>query len=547
MQIRELLKSFEKESELLKNNYNINGVIELSNVNSFIDLIKLYLQNGLIKDASKIKINGGTPYTLHRIDEILDNLKKNDSSEIEVSLFKNDSDNLIVFSIDAFSKTIKNNLADEKTIIDTLNSLFTKNVILIERGSFEQLNYIVDNEVSSEHLSEISKSIKFNSSIKLKVSPYNLNIEKIEKISPEPIVNAFYNLINTLKNFVSLLYITSSFDIKDGKLEFLFDGTRERYFELTNDEVIHSFLTLNKYKDLFIWIYKKESSKKNLNFIEKLDITRNLIASTISSEKGLLEINDNVYDILKKSKSNYKIYLKSKTKDYFELRFKIEEHTDKLFNSLGDEFSKFADFFRNNLYVFVGLLFSSVVFTILRTQVKGSDNSHTNIFSNPDFSNVITIYGILSLIILVITLLKTSFNICDLDNQFDGIKRKYINFIDKKDLVNIIGNSYSKRKKKNKILIIFITIIWLAISFSLIFNKKVLFFIESNNRVEKNVNESKKTLDLNENTIEIDKSQKIIIDSKASIESIITKKTISQVRAQMKKQKENQKNTTNCN
>lgn len=275
MQIRELLKSFEKESELLKNNYNINGVIELSNVNSFINLINLYLQNGLIKDASKIKINGGIPYTLHRIDEILDNLNKNDSSEIEVSLFKNDSGNLIVFSIDAFSKTIKNNLADEKTIIDTLNSLFTKNVILIERESFEQLNYIVEDKVSSEYLSEISKSIRFTSPTKLKVSPYNVNLEKIEEYTNNSIVKDFFILVNTLKNFLSLLYISSSFNIKSSKLEFLFDGTRERYFELTSDEIMHSFFSLNKYKELFFWIYKKESSKKTLI------LSRNLILQEI--------------------------------------------------------------------------------------------------------------------------------------------------------------------------------------------------------------------------------------------------------------------------
>lgn len=314
--------------------------------------------------------------------------------------------------------------------------------------------------------------------------------------------------MNALKNFLSLLYILSSIDIKDNKFRILFDGTRERYFMLSNDEIINLFSTFDKYKELFFWIYKKESTTKNLNFIEKLDIARNLIATTISSEKGLLEINDNIYDILKKSKSNYKIYLKSKTKDYFELRFKIEEHTDKLFNSLGEEFSKFADFFRNNLYIFIGLLFSSVVFTILRTQLRNSDTSSINIFSEPNFSISVSIYGILSLLILAITFAKTLSNIFDLDNKLNSIKKRYINFIDKKDLINIIGNNYSKRRKKNICIIIVITLIWSIISIGLIFNKNILSKIEQSAQKEQTINVNEKLIKetiINEKTISQEK------------------------------------------
>ena len=94
-------------------------------------------------------------------------------------------------------------------------------------------------------------------------------------------------------------------------------------------------------------------------------------------------------------------------------------------------------------------MFSSVVFTILRTQLRNSDTSSINIFSEPNFSISVSIYGILSLLILAITFAKTLSNIFDLDNKLNSIKKRYINFIDKKDLINIIGNNYSKRRKKN--------------------------------------------------------------------------------------------------
>lgn len=431
MQIRELLKSIEKETELLKTNYTIIGIIESNNSDDFINLLKSYIENQIILEASRIIINGSSPYTLHHIDEIKVLLETNSSSNIELIIHKNDLINTIIFSIESFKNTVKNNLTKEKNIIDTLNYIFSRNTILIEKD-FEVLNYLKENETLPEYLAEVSKSIKFNSSSKLKVSPFDIDTEKIREQSSNSIIDYFLTLINSLKNFLSLIYISSGIDIKDENLRILFDGIRERYFELSSDEIIDLFSNFDKYKELFFWIYKKESSKKNLNFIEKLEITRNLIATTISSEKGLLEINDNIYDILKKSKSNYKIYLKSKTKDYFELRFKIEEHTDKLFNSLGEEFSKFADFFRNNLYIFIGLLFSSVVFTILRTQIRSTDASSINIFSEPNFSISISIYGMLSLLILVITLIKTISNICDLDNKLNSIKKDILISLTKK-------------------------------------------------------------------------------------------------------------------
>ena len=312
MQIRELLKSIQKETELLKTNYTIIGIIEPNNSNDFINLLKSYIENQIILESSRIIINGSDPYTLHHIDEIKVLLESNSSSDIELIIHKNDLINTIIFSIQSFKNTVKNNLTKEKNIIDTLNYIFSRNTILIEKD-FEVLNYLKENETLPEYLTEVSKSIKFNSSSKLKVSPFDVDTEKIREESSNSIIYDFLTLINSLKNFLSLIYISSGIDIKDEKLRILFDGIRERYFELSSDEIIDSFFNFDKYKELFFWIYKKESSKKNLNFIEKLEITRNLIATTISSEKGLLEINDNIYDILKKSKSNYKIYLKSKT------------------------------------------------------------------------------------------------------------------------------------------------------------------------------------------------------------------------------------------
>lgn len=78
-------------------------------------------------------------------------------------IHKNDLINTIIFSIQSFKNTVKNNLTKEKNIIDTLNYIFSRNTILIEKD-FEVLNYLKENETLPEYLTEVSKSIKFNSS-----------------------------------------------------------------------------------------------------------------------------------------------------------------------------------------------------------------------------------------------------------------------------------------------------------------------------------------------------------------------------------------------
>ena len=416
--IKNILTSYSKETEELTGVYSINGVIDFNKLDDLINLVKIYLDKELIKKASTIKLDNATPHTLYNIEDIKSSCQNFTSPKIEIKFHKNDN-NLIVFSLNSFINKIKEHLTNKATMTETLNKFFLKNIILVENNIDNKLSYVTEENTAPEYLLEVSKIIKFSSKEELKVSPYNINLENI-KNSDSEIINNFYRLANGLKNYLSLLYIASNIDIKDNNIEIIFDGNRERLFQLTGEETINNFNTLDKYKELFFWIYKKESDIKNQNFIEKLEIVRNLIAITFVKEKSLITLNNNVYDILSKSTSNYKIYLKSKTKDYFELRFKIEEHTDKLFNSLGDEFTKFSDFFTNNLYIFIGLIFSSALFTLLRSQTMHLDSvpHNTHIFLNQDVSIVISLYGVFSLILLLISAIKVISNIDDLSSLF---------------------------------------------------------------------------------------------------------------------------------
>jgi len=499
MNIRELLISYIEETENLASRYSIKGTIDPEKFNTLIELLENYLQKQLIIEASSIKINGASPYTFHQIEDVKNNTIGNSQNiDIEIILLKNNTDNWVVFSIDTLKETLKKNPTNQSAMIGVLNKFFQKNTILCVENDELLLTYIKEEETAKEYLSEVHKIIQFSSSEQLKISPHNIDLTHIKDINSE-VVKEFYNLANGLKNFLSLLYIASNIDIRENTIQIVFDGNRERFFNLSGEDIIDKFNMLDRYKELFFWIYKKESDEKNQNFIEKLEIVRNLIAITFVEDNSLILLNESVYDILKKSTSNYKIYLKSKTKDYFELRFKIEEHTDKLFNSLGDELTQFTDFFRNNLYVFIGIIFSTVIFTILRSQSKSLDTiNQKSIFLNQDLSIVISIYGFFSLLVLLFSTVKVFSNFDDLNKKLNSMKEKYSSFIDKKDLSSIIGKSFENRKSKNIKWISGIVFIWLIIGILLIFNSKIFHYIYSKQetaKVESNqTNQNKKSL-----------------------------------------------------
>lgn len=104
-------------------------------------------------------------------------------------------------------------------------------------------------------------------------------------------------------------------------------------------------------------------------------------------------------------------------------------------------------------------------------------------------------------------------------------------------MINIIGNNYSIRRKKNIILIIIITVIWVIISLGLIFNMTILSKIEQNTKVEKNITTNEKSTEIIN-----PKNNPENINTK---QTVITEKNISQIKTQIKHQKE--KTIKDCN
>lgn len=500
--IEKLLTSIIEEKETLTKSYIFAGEINSENFEKLKKILQKFLNDDLIKPTSSIVIGTNPIQYLNKINDLHCNVVQN----IKVTLIKKNLFNkLIIFSLDSIKKNLEENLFLTSTSLSIINSFFKEETIILE-DSNKIIKYVNNEKILPTYLNEFTKIIKFKTADTLSITPHNIDMEKINIINVD-INKKFHNIVNSLKNYISLIYISSSIDIieSDKEIKVLFDGNKEKKLSIKPEDIFDNFNQLDKLKEIFFWVYKKEgNNEKNQNFIEKLEIIRNLISISFYEEDTLNKLEDKDFDILKKSRSSYTIYLKSKTKDYFELRFKVEEHIDKLFNNLSDELSKFTDFFRSNLYIFIGLLFSSVVVFILRSEVRNLNTNtnilvHNNILLNENLSGIIILYGIFSLFVLFFSVGKFYSNTFDINRKFLGLKKQYKNFLDSDDLDTIIGDSFEKRKKKNYKWAAGISIIWIIVSFSLIFNSSIT------KKIYKDSNDSDKS-----NPTNIEKNRKLL-------------------------------------
>lgn len=464
LKIIDFFSSIDNEEESISGFYTIKGVIVEKKIFDLLNALETLFKSEIIQGSSQLTLPDETPFSLYTLNELKDLISSNsdDPKTFEIKLQKNDTKSEIyIFSISTLKKNIQKALVDNLLAIQLLNKFFSKKVMLLEYSISRYLEY-TNNDKLELFTKEINKNIRFSSSNPLKITPYNIELEKIKVADSNPYVNQYAELAQQLKHFLCMMYIASEIDILNSEFIISFNGKRERIYKLTVDDIINNFTTSNTFKELFFWIYKREDERSQ-NFHERLEIVRNLIAFTFESKDDILK-NSHNYDILKKSRSSYEIYLSSKTKEYFELRFKVEDHIEKLFTNLGDEFSKFMDYFRNNLYTFIGFMFTSVLVASLRSQ------SPVDFLSNGSASLIIFMFGLLSFVLLITSSIRYFSNISDLVNKKNDLQKKYEKFFDSEDLAVIIGKSFDQREKKDRKSTISIIFVWLAIVLVLLFN-----------------------------------------------------------------------------
>ena len=455
--------------ESLTGFYTVSGVITQNGAKELIIAMRNLEEKSLIKSSSIIHINDNSDeqFSLNELNDFQSFMdSKGSDCGVKVTFYKSDSlEKLIVFSISEIKKCVLNSLTKD-TMPKSIDNFFRKETWLLEWSSKSPIEYV--------------KSIQKNSPInighsfagRLQTSPYNIIIADIpdnDECSP------FKEMAKALLNYISLLMVSSSVSLTPAEISISFDGHREHTFSINPTDVFDKSSSLNQFKEMFFWIYKLEDEKSQ-NFQERVEIIRNIISITYGSKSDLFSHDKESNKILKKAKSNYKIYLKSKTKEYFELRFKLEDHLDKLYANLSDEYEKLSNTFKNNLYAFFAIISTTVIFSIIRgyTGQYVGNGKISNLLLDNNISLVISIYGFISLIMLILSALKYSSNIKSLEDKKKYLELSYGRFIDTDDLNDITGSTFSTEREKNKHWSWGISVTWLLLSLLLILNQYAL-------------------------------------------------------------------------
>lgn len=278
------------------------------------------------------------------------------------------------------------------------------------------------------------------------------------------------------------MFLASSMELKGNKLVIRIDGYKEVECEITAEEIEKKFATMSVYHDLIRWVFN-ESHNDELQvrdskqlFLERLGIVRNVFSLEI---KPLLEDKDGLYKVteslLNKCKSSYNVFLKSKTKEYFDLRMKLEEHVEKLIRNLSEESTAFVNSFRNNMYIFISLVFSTLLLTYSRNiGSKGFDD----FIAREDVGFVIMGYATLN----VVLLLMSSFRLYAANKAIitdkDNFKTRYNKLLDKGDTEDIVESAFVTRIKHNRVFFWIIITLWLSICYILFLNQTLYSYFK---------------------------------------------------------------------
>lgn len=461
--------------ESLTGFYTVSGVITPKGAKELIIAMRNLEAKSLIKSSSIIHINDSSDeqFSLGELNDFQSFMdSKGSDCDVKVIFYKSESlEKLIVFSISEIKKCVLSSLTKD-TMPKSIDNFFRKETWLLEWSSKSPIEYVKSIQKKSSFHQNTSINIGHSFTGRLQTSPYSIiiaNIPDNDECLP------FKQIAKALLNYISLLMVSSSVSLTPADISISFDGHREHTFSINPTDVFDKSSSLNQFKEMFFWIYKLEDEKSQ-NFQERVEIIRNIISITYGSKSDLFSHDKESNKILKKAKSNYKIYLRSKTKEYFELRFKLEDHLDKLYANLSDEYEKLSNTFKNNLYAFFAIISTTVIFSIIRgyTGQYVGNGEISNLLLDNNISLVVSIYGFISLIMLIFSALKYSSNIKSLENKKESLELSYGRFIDTDDLNDITGSTFSTEREKNKYWSWGVSVTWLLLSLLLILNQYAL-------------------------------------------------------------------------
>lgn len=436
----------------------------------------LCVRKGFFNDAL-LEIDGQPTLDL-LVCDIAAEISADDKHDFVLSLDKNKNECFPIVSVPCLISYFQENFQQGNTLFGFINNAFSSPVIIDNKTA------LLQNSSSSDETVKIDifcKAVNFVQRENVKIVPSQVRLEDVQDGNDTDLakVKTFYK---SLINAYSLMFLASSMELKGNKLVIRIDGYKEVECEITAEEIEKKFATMSVYHDLIRWVFN-ESHNDELQvrdskqlFLERLGIVRNVFSLEI---KPLLEDKDGLYKVteslLNKCKSSYNVFLKSKTKEYFDLRMKLEEHVEKLIRNLSEESTAFVNSFRNNMYIFISLVFSTLLLTYSRNiGSKGFDD----FIAREDVGFVIMGYATLNVVLLFMSSFRLYAANKAIITDKDNFKTRYNKLLDKGDTEDIVESAFVTRIKHNRVFFWIIITLWLSICYILFLNQTLYSYFK---------------------------------------------------------------------
>jgi hypothetical protein len=455
-----LTKSKVLDEEETARTYYLNGNVSVQDANCALNYFKNIVS---FCESAKFETSGYETIDLHKAN-IPTLTSKLATINFKLEIEKNLSQKFPIFNFSAYKSSFLGAFRDIETLFGYLNATL-KNPILVDSQIQPLTAYLdEDNRVKVEFITRSISQIK-KAEITIVPSQVVLSI-------PEGVDEVISSFFKSILSFYSLLFLCSYIrKERPSDIHVMIDGYREINFSFSTNDVSERFSGATGYHDIACWVFSDMPGKPahllRQIYSERIGIARNILSLEISPETpdSVFEPPDSIF---RKCRSHFSVYLKSKTKEYFDIRMKLDEHVDKLSKSLSDEVNLFIAAFRANMYGFI-----SIIFTSLLVQATKSDPQKSFLTGNNSVAFLIAMYGVLNILLLLITSGKLYDSIESIKSERKHLIQRFGKLLDHQDVQESVDAVINRRLSRSRIQFSLIAICWVLLSAMLIFNRQL--------------------------------------------------------------------------
>lgn len=374
---------------------------------------------------------------LQEYDDIKGSLEHHEFFELAIEIDKSSQKNLNIFSCTTFF-SIGNNTSlittlsqwskclskksHEIFLWDEINGFSTKNLEFTHYSlADKEKNPSNSKKIRSQRIELRDKCCHFANASEIRLIPQDFML--CENVDSLEVSRSFALLANAL----CICFLSDHSTISENQINYRVNGYKVITENLDSAQI--ECINQKELSEVYEWVYGGG------DISDKIGIARNII-SIHAGGNCFLDLESGT---TKSIRSGYELYLKENVKQYIEIKNKIADFLHSQSDKSSDLTKNMFNMFKSNIWTF-STFFIGVF--LLRALNKTPEGSAFN------FEVLIVSYLLLavSFIYLAISVSELNTDRDRLLNQYDSIKQRYNNLLDKKDLEQILNVDELKNK-----------------------------------------------------------------------------------------------------